>query len=452
MRYPGEVMCADSVGRTLLAVAVPPAQRRGGGLLRVPVLGRFGELSEERRRLALTSEAVAEAVPAGQIDDVDAAAVAAWIVEHYRQRIYPAVALGSPHGAAVHLAAGCGAAWLPTSFTITAPWPGGSPGNWPGAMDWGSKLAERLVARNPDVTVRQVHDPVLRGPLCGATVSLHVQWRTLPVAYRSFLRSRLAPNGAAVLVRDVRTWPVLDGSPGHSFQIGTPTGGWKADCYSTGEAGFRRLLCAIGVDEWPDPVGTAPRRYAETSGDPALGPELCEVVEVAGGVSCRVLYRDSQALSAGVADVLRRWLRPRTGAQHCVVGTGRMADPWRIIAGGMVPYWCESSSRSATQAAELWLAGSEPFERISVLPEPPGTLNDDTATLSHWRSVAGFARGCGRVDSLVARRYPMLPPAPGHASRFPEDTVLSPPIPVMPMEQAVRRLAVAARSLGLLIV
>ena len=225
----GRLMCPESVGRTLLEMAVPPGERRGDGLSRVPVLGRRGELPEELRRAALAADAVADAVPETQVDQLDAEAVAAWITGHHRRATYPAVVLGSPHGAAVHLAVALGAAWLPTSFTVTVPWPGGSPEDWPGAREHGARLARRMMAGNPGITVRQVHDPVLRGPLSGTTVALHVRWRTLPEAYRTVLRSRLAPGGASILVRDLRTWPMLAGPPGYTFQIGSPTSG----CWAT---------------------------------------------------------------------------------------------------------------------------------------------------------------------------------------------------------------------------
>jgi hypothetical protein len=297
------------------------------------------------------------------------------------------------------------------------------------------------------VTVRQVHDPVARGPLSGVTLSLHVRWQTVPEAYRSFLRTRLAPGGTAVLVRDLRTWPILDTPGGYSFQVGSPTGGWTPDRYSTDDPGFGRLLSGIGEDRWPEPGGGTIWRYAETSGDPALEPELRRIVEGAGGVSHRVLYNNAAAFSAAVADLLRAWMR----AGHCVVGTGRMTDPGRVIAGGMVPYWCESASRPAVRAAELWLAGARPFDVITVLPEPPGVVSDDVAGLSQWRSLAGFATGAGRVDTLLARRYPLLPTAPGYAPGFPGAGPAGPPIAPLPMDEAVRGLARDATPLGLLV-
>jgi len=42
----------------------------------------------------------------------DPEAVAGWLTDHYLDEGYPALVLGSPHGAAVHLAAAMGAPWL----------------------------------------------------------------------------------------------------------------------------------------------------------------------------------------------------------------------------------------------------------------------------------------------------------------------------------------------------
>ena len=139
-----------------------------------------------------------------------------------------------------------------------------------------------------------------------------------------------------------------------------------------------------------------------------------------------MLYNDPQVLSAAVADLYRTWLGPRRGDGHALVSTGRMTDPWQVLDAGMVPYWCESSSRAAAGAAELWLAGSRPFDRVSVLPEPPGTRHARLASLTHWRSIARFAARGGAVDNLVAGRYPMLPTAAGHASRFTRHAVAEP--------------------------
>jgi hypothetical protein len=130
-----------------------------------------------------------------------------------------------------------------------------------------------------------------------------------------------------------------------------------------------------------------------------------------------------------------------------------MTDPWQAVERGMVPYWCESSSRSATDAAELWFAGSKPFESISVLPDPPGTVHDRIATLRHWRAIAAFGRCEGKVDALVAARYPLLPPAAGQATRYLRNVAAAPVLPgPLPVDQAVRGLTDSGVAMGLMVV
>lgn len=389
-------VCGDSLERTLLGVLAP--ERSRATLSRVPLLGRRGHLPAEKRWATLAEEAVAAALPPDAAGEVDAEEVAGWIAGHYPAPGYPAVVLGSAHGATVHLAAALGAPWLPTGFPVTMSWPDGDPADWRGAMAWGQRLAARILERNPGVTVRQVHDPLRSGPLCGATVTLYVRWRTLPRAYRDLLHHRIPVGGAALLLRDLRTWPVMQRSPRFGFQVGSPAGGWSPEDHHTADA--------------------APRRYAETAGEPALGADLARF---AAGIKLpvhRALYAAPAVLSACVADLYRQWLRAGgADGDRCVVESGRLLDPWQAVAGGLVPYWCESAARCDVEAAEWWLAGSETFDEITALPDAPGHAGEPGATLAHWRSLTAFGRRPGAVDRQLAGRYPALPVAAAHAER-----------------------------------
>ena len=441
------VVCGDSLGRSLLTLI---SRHTGGdGLGRVPLLGRRGHLPVERRRDELAREAYDEAVPHEAADDIDADAVAEWITGHYRAAAYPAVLLGSPHGAVAHLAAALDAAWLPTTFTVALTWPGGSPGDWPGALAWGAGLVERITARNPGVTVRQVHDPLRAGPLCGTTVRLHLRWHDMPPAYERFLRDRVAPGGSSLLLRDLRTWPVTAVSPRHGFQLGSPVGGGEPLDYSAMNPDFTRILGDLGEARWPEPDPDTPLRYAERSGEPALGVELGRLAAETGRASHRALYARPEMLSACVADLVRA----RDGeAARCVVECGRLLDPWQAAAARFVPYWCESASRSAVEAAEWWLAGSAGFDAVTVLPEAPGHGGEEVATLAHWRSLTSFGRRRAGLDRLAASRYPMLPLSTSHASRvLGEAAEARPALPPMTMEYALKHLQRTGRVLGLLV-
>ncbi len=413
------VVCRDSIERSLLDAASRAAQQQPcDDLDRLPVLGRHGGLVDPQRRGAIIDAAHANAVPAEVAERVDVDAVAAWIVEHYPAPSYPAVILGSPHGGAVHLAAALGAPWLPTGFTITVRWADGAPDDWGGALEYGATVAARIIAANPTVTVRQVHDPLRRGPMCGTSVTLHVRWRRLPAAYRTFLRTRLHPGAAALLLRDTRTWPVLDLHRGHTFQIGSPVGGWEAGDYTKANPSFSHLLNELGGTRWVAPDPDLPRRYAEYSGEPELEPDLRQAIADTGRPTHRVLYPNPETLSVCVADLYREWLdRGRgSGEDRCVVETERLLDPWQVLTAGLVPYWCESASRRAVAGAEWWLAGSSRFDSVDVLPAPPGSTSDAYAALSQWRAVASFARSHGRVDREAIRRYPLLPLPTSHAA------------------------------------
>ena len=140
---PARVVSPDGPELPMLqAVSRALRQRDCDDLDRVPVLGRREELPVELRWHALAHEEYAEAVPPDRVDRIDAEAVAAWLTGRYPAGPVPALVLGSAHGGAAHLAAALGAPWLPTTFTVTVPWPDGNAGDWTGAMEWGAKLAD----------------------------------------------------------------------------------------------------------------------------------------------------------------------------------------------------------------------------------------------------------------------------------------------------------------------
>jgi hypothetical protein len=450
----GKVFCRDSIDRAMLDAAVCAAHGRScADLDRVPLQGRYPDMPDPQRRSMLASAAWAEALPVDEAARIDANVVAGWIVERYPPTIYPAVVLGSAHGGAVHLAAALGAPWLPTSFTVTVRWPDGAVNDWDGARHAGADVAARILAANPDVTVRQIHDPVQGGAVCGSTLTLHVRWQRLPPAYRSFLRHRLAPGGASLLLRDVRTWPVLDGATGHSFQVGSPVTGWQPADYTMDNPSFARLIRCAGGGAWRTPHPALPRRYAEPAGEPALEPDLRHVAAAAHQPTHRVLYPGPETLSGCVADLYREWLsNDRRSAERCVVETERLLDPWRVLTSGVVPYWCESASRAAVTAAQWWLAGSTTFDSVDVLPAPPGSPSDGFAGLRQWRAVASFAGRHGRVSPEPARRYPLFPVPNSHAATVPPTPPGCPPAPSpMRMEHVLTGLRRTGQASGLLV-
>ncbi|MEV1112212.1 MULTISPECIES: hypothetical protein [unclassified Micromonospora] len=373
-------------------------------------ISRFPTAPEPVRRAAATRAAGRVALTVDQIGEVDAARVARWFVDQYPRRSYPGVLIGSPHGAAAHLAVALGVPWLPAGFEMTVHWSDGAVDRPREALAHGGALAERLVGGNPDVHLRQVHCPASRGTLTGVTVSLAARWRSLPAAYAQFLTDRLSADAPVLLVRDARTWPVLERGPGHSFQVGCPASGLDPVDFHPDSHALRQVLRAVGGDaaRWAPPEVSVPSGDAEYGMDPGFELSARDFADRHGRPLHRVLVPRPGALSAAVADLYRRWLRAagKTG-DRLVVECGRLLDPWQVVRAGLVPYWCENATRRSVDEAEWWLAGSEEFSSVDVLPEPPGMRSPALAGLPQWLAVAGFGRRRRALDRTSARGYPV---------------------------------------------
>ncbi|ASW57671.1 hypothetical protein [Plantactinospora sp. KBS50] len=417
---PERIVAADSPARVLLAACARGLRGQDcADLGHQPVLARFRGAPETIRRAAIARAAARGALPADWVAEVDVQRVARWIVDHYPAGTSPGVLLGAPHGAAAHLAVALRMPWLPAGFEISVSWPEGAADDPAAALRYAGPVVARLLAANPGITVRQVHDPVGRGVLAGATITLVVRWRRLPEAYLRFLADRLDPGAAVLALRDARTWPVLAAGSGQGFQVGSPASGLDPADFARDSASLPDVLRGAGGDHrrWDPPSAGCPAEFAEHGLEPDLEAELRACVQGRDGTLHRVLCPRPEALSAAVADVYRGWLRAAGKAgDRCVVECGRLLDPWQVVRSGMVPYWCERATRRSVAGAEWWLAGSEAFSSVDVLPEPPGLHSPALAGLPQWLAVASFGRRRAAVDRMAARGYPVTSVPTRHAT------------------------------------
>lgn len=453
---PHRVVSPDSPARVMLAAAARALRGEDcSDLGYQPILSRFRGAPEPVRRAAVARAAARAALAPAEAGAADVDLVARWVVDHYPPRSYPGVVVGSPHGAAVHLAVALGVPWLPSGFEISVHWPDGSVEDPAGSLRHGAAVASELIARNPGVAVRQVHDPAGRGVLAASTVALLVRWKGLPDAYREFLSTRVAPEAPVYLLRDARTWPVLDPGEGHSFQVGAPASGLDPADFQPESDPLGQVLRGVGGDRarWQPPGEPGPQGYAEHAVEPGFETGLREWANQAGSPLHRVLFPRPEALSAATADIYREWLRSagKTG-NRCVVECGRLLDPWQVIRAGLVPYWCENATQRNVAGAELWLAGSAAFTSVDVLPEPPGLQSPGLAGLPQWLAVASFGRRRGAVDRVAARGYPVTPVPTRHATEVLQDHPydLPAPPPLRPVE-ALAGLRACGTSQGLLV-
>ncbi|WP_433217019.1 hypothetical protein ACQP00_08870 [Dactylosporangium sp. CS-047395] len=378
---------------------------------------------------------------------VDAASVARWLTGQLPTGRYHGLVIGSPHGAGLHLAAALGVPWLPASFELATPdvavrdqSVGSTTADNTAAAEAGERGAQAILAANPDVAVRQIYDPVWRGWSASSAAYAVVRWQRLPGAYKDWIAERLRPGAPIIVTRDVGRWLTVAGPDGYAFQLGSRASGLAPDDYLD-----NRDAAVLG-ERPADSDG-------ERSVDRGLVEDLRRFAAAHGHPVRQVLYRHPDVLSGAVADLYREWLRAgsRTG-NRLVVECGRLIDPWHVVRAGLVPYWCEHPLRSAVRAASWWLAGSEPFTAVDVLPEPPGVTLPTTAPLAEWEALAGFATRHALVDPRCARAYPTGAVPAHHATQIlraqPPDL---PYLPFLDAESALSSLAGRGQTDGLLI-
>jgi len=380
---------------------------------------------------------------------LDVEAVAEWMVAQVPPGRYPGVVFGSAHGSAVHLALAMGVPWLPASFDV--PTPEIAAGDRPAAWLANGEEAAHGIASADDITVRQVFDPVWRG-WSGSTFAYAViRWRRLPLPYQEFLRDRLEPGAQVVVVRDVSRWMVVTGDYGYSFQLGSRASGLTPGEYYTGGHAVR---LSEGREEW---FGNDLPPREDGEGDRSVERGFIEDLRRFGAAHGwpvrQVLFRHPDVLSGAVADLYRLWLRAggRPG-NRLVVECGRLLEPWHVLRAGLVPYWCEHPLHGSVQALQWWVAGSEPYNSVEVLAEPPGLPLPTMAQLGEWEAVAAFAARRGGVDRRCARAYPLGAVPPQHATSVlrghPYDLPYLPPVDIT---EALHAMAQGTHTDGLLV-
>lgn len=453
---PDRMVSPDSLAHVLLA-AVSRALRGQdcADLGRQPMLSRLPGTPGPVRRMATARAAGRRALPAERAGDLDTETVARWHVEHYPGGPYPAAMIGSPNGAAVHLAAALGVPWLPASFEVGVQWPDGRVDDPTAAMRYGAVVADRILAANRDVECRQVYDPTTRGSSAGTSLPLTFRWRRLPEAYREFLDRQLPRQAPVLLLHDARTWPIYEAGERHSFQLGGVTSGLEPADFQPDSQILKQLLRNLGAEpaRWRIPTAVSRYGYAEHGVAPGFETSLRAWARSTGSWLHRILAPRPEVLSAATADLYRGWLQAAgKSGNRCVVECGRLLDPWQVLRAGLVPYWCENAGQRSVTSVEWWLAGSAPFSSVDVLPEAPGVRSPASAGLPQWRAVASFGRRRRALDRAAARGYPTTRLPTRHATEVlraqPCDLPVPPPLRVGQVLTALRDCGMAQ---GLLI-
>lgn len=348
------------------------------------------------------------AVAPEQIQRVRTAAVAAWLVERYPRRRYPAVMIGSANGAVVHLAAAAGVPWLPQTLLTLVRQADVHPDDPLRAMEVERRVAARFLAANPDTQLHQLHDPCRDRLLLSRVACYRAKFRRLPPGYRDFLGRALEPGGTVYVVECGQRWPTTRLGERHVFQFGAVGGATVREYFEGGERVADYLARRDSpVRRWSPPQPDGECCEAEWGFAPAL---LHDVLGFARAHRLRVvqlLFDHPEDPSALVAELYRRRL---AGAEK---GGGRLAvdsfiviEPYWVLRTGAVPYWMVGNTQPSLDRLHAYLSGTTPYERIYLTLFPHGVDSVGVPPIGAWRDVFARARREGGFLGMDPDAYP----------------------------------------------
>ena len=344
--------------------------------------------------------------------EVDLDAIARWVVAQYPRRRYPGVVIGSSNGAAVHLYASTGMAWLPQTVLVPVRWAGNDPDDPRSAMEFGREVAGPLLERNPHVVLHHMHDGNQDRLMVAGMTYFRLKWTKLPPAVRE-VPGRVPGAGAPVItLEDTSSWPTTAVAERHVFQTGAQ-GGLDAADYLNGSPRVTAFLREQGSPRSrfaaPEPDGRGPE--AEWGFEPALGKDVADWAARHGRAHVRVRIASPQALSGPVARLFRRRIRAAGGTgDRMLVESFVMLDPVQAERTALVPYWTFFGVERARQDVLRHLAAAagtgDPYTDVDVLLFPHGVASAGATTPRAWADLSRHVTGTVRLQASAVARWP----------------------------------------------
>jgi hypothetical protein len=314
-------------------------------------------------------------------------------------------------GATAHLAAVLGAPFLPQPFILGLR--GGSPEDEISPhLVITSRVAERILDRNPEVMAIGHFDPIHDGWLTRVVSHLRLKLIDLPRGYRVFLQNKLKPGGTIVYLDCKARWLHYKLGPRQVYQIG----GWGGVSPKEFIEGSERIDHALvesgskhrggwGIPEQEPVEGPE----SEWGSEPGLDRALEVFAREQGYGFERISFDDPQGFSR-LAFLAHEELYRRQGreAEGVVVETFTQYDPQLVLSSGLLPLWLifnTTDSREFLETQSQFFPRGKPvyFSGLVTLSRTP-----DMVPWEGWaKALEGFS-----WTSIGAR-----------PSRYPEDLI-----------------------------
>jgi hypothetical protein len=349
-----------------------------------------------------------EATSPKKIEQIKTDEIAEWMTRLYPERKYPAVAVGSSNGAAVHLWSALGIPWLPQTYFIPVARSGIHLDDPAADAEWAQETARKFLMANPDVQLHHMNDPVQDRLMIQRMAYFRVKRRRLGQAYENFLLRSLRPGGVIFLMDCRLKWPTTQYGERYFFQFGA-LGGATAEEYHHGSKRVEDYLIRYHspVRRWSPPKPDADRPEAEWGFEPAFAEDLESFARKHGFQIRRIVFHQPEHFSPFVADLYEWWNQKRNiSGKRLLVESFIVMEPYWTVRTGSIPFWMVFNKEPSAQALETYLAGKNSFEEIYLMLFSHGVNSVGLVPIERWRRALDHAKQNGAFVGVDPEAYP----------------------------------------------
>jgi hypothetical protein len=349
-----------------------------------------------------------EAVSPKKVEQINTDEIAGWMTNVYPEHSYPAVAVGSSNGAAVHLWSALGIPWLPQTYFIPVARSGIQPDDPAADAAWAQPTARKFLKANPDVQLHHMNDPVQDRLMIQRMAYFRVKRRRLGQAYENFLLRSLRPGGV-IFVMDCRLkWPTTQYGERYFFQFGA-LGGATAEEYYYGSERVEDYLSRYHspVKRWSPPKPDADRPEAEWGFEPAFAEDLESFARRHGFQIRRIVFEQPEHFSPFVADLYGWWNQKRNiRGKRLLVESFIVMEPYWTVRTGSIPFWMVFNKEPSVQMLEGYLGTRNTFDEIYLMLFSHGVNSIGLVPIDRWRCALARAKQHSSFVGVDPEAYP----------------------------------------------
>ncbi len=350
-----------------------------------------------------------EAALPRQLLQLRAEEVSRWVVRKFPKRPYPAVMIGSSNGALVHLCAALQIPWLPQTVLVPVRRRARiNPDEFQDDVEAFREPARRLLDRNPEWQINQMHDPIQDRLMVQQMGYFRIKRLHLGETYERFLTRCLPPGGTLLVAECTYRWPMTQLGPRHLFQVGG-YGGLEPTEYLQGSRRVASFLRAQRADRrrWEPPRPDVERPESEWGFEPALLDDLRRIAKRRGYRLQRLVFRDPADASPFVADLYRWWYARRgLPTRRLFAESFLLLEPWWCLRTGSIPFWKVFNTGRSAEALRHYIRRRGPFNEIYLTLFANAIKGIDQTSIREWKAILRQARTRGAFIGVDEDSYP----------------------------------------------